>query len=55
MARTGILIETENGMVKNTSLGVMTAAQGQEIIALVTDADPAGLKDKLAEYGAAKS
>ncbi len=54
MARTGILIETENGMVKNTSLGVMTAAQGQEIIALVTDADPAGLKDKLAEYGAAK-
>ncbi len=32
----------------------MTAAQGQEIIALVTDADPAGLKDKLAEYGAAK-
>jgi electron transfer flavoprotein alpha subunit len=54
MARTGILIETENNAVKDTSLGVMTAAKGQEIIALVTDADPAGLKDKLAEYGAAK-
>jgi electron transfer flavoprotein alpha subunit len=54
MARTGILIETENNAVKDTSLGVMTAAKGQEIIALVTDAAPAGLKDKLAEYGAAK-
>lgn len=54
MARTGILIETENNAVKDTSLGVMTAAKGQEIIALVTDADPAGLKDKLAEFGAAK-
>jgi electron transfer flavoprotein alpha subunit len=54
MARTGILIETENGAVKETSLGVMTAGAGQEIIALVTDADLAGLKDKLAEYGAAK-
>jgi electron transfer flavoprotein alpha subunit len=54
MARTGILIETENGAVKETSLGVMTAGAGQEIIALVTDADPSGLKDKLAEYGAAK-
>jgi electron transfer flavoprotein alpha subunit len=54
MAKTGILIETENNAVKETSLGVMTAAKGQEIIALVTDADPAGLKDKLAEYGAAK-
>ncbi|MCF8090333.1 MAG: electron transfer flavoprotein subunit alpha/FixB family protein [Desulfotignum sp.] len=53
MARTGILIETENGAVKDTSLGVMTAAKGQEIVALVTDGDPAGLKDKLAEFGAA--
>jgi electron transfer flavoprotein alpha subunit len=54
MARTGILIETENNAVKETSLGVMTAAAGQEIIALVTDADPAGLREKLAAYGAAK-
>ena len=54
MARTGILIETENGAVKDTSLGVMTAAAGQEIIALVIDADPAGIQDRPAEYGAAK-
>ncbi len=53
MAKTGILIETENNAVKETSLGVMTAATGQEIIALVMDANPADVKDKLAEYGAA--
>ena len=53
MAKTGILIETENNAVKETSLGVMTAAAGQEIIALVMDANPADVKDKLAEYGAA--
>jgi electron transfer flavoprotein alpha subunit len=54
MARTGILIETENNEVKDTSLGVLTAAAGQEIYALVLDADPAAIKDKLAEYGADK-
>lgn len=52
MAKTGILIETENDAVKDTSLGVMTAATGQEIVALVLGANPAALKDKLAEYGA---
>lgn len=52
MAKTGILIETENDAVKETSLGVLTAAAGQDIFALVMDADPASVKDKLAEYGA---
>jgi electron transfer flavoprotein alpha subunit len=52
MTRTGILIETENGAVKDTSLGVLTAAAGQEIYALVLNADPTVVKDKLAEYGA---
>ncbi|WDP91711.1 MAG: electron transfer flavoprotein subunit alpha/FixB family protein [Desulfobacter sp.] len=52
MAKTGILIETENDAVKETSLGVLTAAAGQEIIALVMDANPASVKDKLAQYGA---
>lgn len=52
MTRTGILIETENGVVKDTSLGVLTAAAGQEIYALVLNADPTVVKDKLAEYGA---
>ena len=32
---TGILIEIENNAVKETSLGVMTAAAGHEIYALV--------------------
>lgn len=52
MAKTGILIETENGGVKDTSLGVLTAAKGQDIFALVVDADPSAVKDKLAEFGA---
>ncbi|MBU0464967.1 MAG: electron transfer flavoprotein subunit alpha/FixB family protein [Proteobacteria bacterium] len=53
MARTGILIEIENNAVKETSFGVMTAAAGEEIYALVLDDDAASVKDKLAEYGAA--
>ena len=52
MAKTGILIETENDAVKETSLGVMTAAAGQDIVALVLDANPAAVKDKLTEFGA---
>jgi len=53
MARTGILIEIENNAVKETSFGVMTAAAGQEIYALVLGDDVSAVKDKLAEYGAA--
>jgi len=52
MNPTGILIEIENNQVKETSLGVMTAAAGQEIYALVPLDDASGLRDKLAEYGA---
>lgn len=51
MARTGILIETEKGVVKDTSLGVITAAAGQEIVALVLEDNPADVKETLAEYG----
>jgi electron transfer flavoprotein alpha subunit len=54
MIKTGILIEIENNTVKDTSLGVMTAAAGQDIYALVQTDDAAAVKDKLAEYGAAK-
>ncbi len=50
--KTGILIEVEDNTVKETSLGVMTAAAGHEIYALVPLDDASGLKDKLAEYGA---
>ncbi|MBU1341742.1 MAG: electron transfer flavoprotein subunit alpha/FixB family protein [Proteobacteria bacterium] len=52
MARTGILIEIENGAVKETSLGVMTAAAGHQIYALVQADDVPSVKDKLSEYGA---
>lgn len=54
MARTGILIEIEKGMVKETSLGVMTAAKGHEIYALVPGAHAASVKDRLAGYGASR-
>ncbi|MBT7260931.1 MAG: electron transfer flavoprotein subunit alpha/FixB family protein [Desulfobacula sp.] len=52
MARTGILIEIENNVVKETSFGVMTAAAGQEIYALVLGHDVSAVKNVLAEYGA---
>ena len=54
MGRTGIVIEVENNAVKDTSLGVMTAAAGEEIYALVLGSETSSVKDKLAEYGAAK-
>ena len=53
MAKAGILIEIENNAVKETSLGVMTAAAGQEIYALVLGHDASAVKTVLAEYGAA--
>lgn len=52
MANTGIVIETENNAVKESSLGVMAAAAGTTIFALVYDADVAALKETLAQYGA---
>jgi electron transfer flavoprotein alpha subunit len=54
MIKTGVLVEIENDEVKDNSLGVMTAAAGQEIHALVMGSDASKVKDKLAEYGAVK-
>ncbi len=54
MTKTGILIEIENDAVKETSLGVMTAAAGSDIHALVLGEAVDAVKDKLAEYGAGK-
>ncbi len=53
MSKTGILIELENNAVKETSLGVMAAAEGQEIVALLLDSDASAVKDTLAAHGAA--
>jgi len=53
MAKTGILIEVENSAVKESSLGVMTAAIGSEICAIVMNCNADAVKEKLAAYGAA--
>ncbi len=52
MANTGVLIEMENGAVKSTSLGVLTAAAGPSVYALSLGADASDAKDTLAQYGA---
>lgn len=53
MSKTAVVIEIEDNAVKETSLGVLAAAAGSEIYALVFDMDVQLVKDKLAEYGAA--
>ncbi len=50
--KTGILIEIESNSIKETSLGVLTAAAGQDIFALVPLDDISAVKEKLTEYGA---
>ncbi len=55
MATIGILIETEEGTVKDTNFGVLTAARGQgdnTIVALMMDGSAEGAKDALGKYGA---
>ena len=57
MATIGILIETEDGNVKETNFGVLTAARRQgdaTIIAFVTEGSAEGAKDALGQYGAQK-
>ena len=57
MTTTGILIETEDGKVKETNFGVLTAARSQAdntIIAFVTDASAEEVKESLGKYGAQK-
>ncbi len=57
MATIGVLIETENGRVKETNGGVLTAACGQgdnTIVALMLDGSAADAKDELGRYGAGK-
>ncbi len=52
MTRTGILIELENNRVKETSLGIMAAARGTEVFALVMTEDLSQVTETLARYGA---
>jgi len=51
MSNTGILIETENNTVKESSLGVLTAAAGKQIFAIAIDCDGSAIKDTLTQYG----
>ena len=57
MATIGILIETEDGIVKDTNFGVLTAAREQgegTIVALMLDGSADGAKEVLGKYGAHK-
>lgn len=57
MATIGILIETEDGNVKDTNFGVLTAARSQgdgTIVALMLDGSADGAKAVLEKYGANK-
>lgn len=57
MATIGVLIETEDGSVKDTNFGVLTAARGEggnTIVALMLDGSAEGSQDMLGKYGATK-
>ncbi|MGD9365000.1 MAG: electron transfer flavoprotein subunit alpha/FixB family protein [Desulfobacteraceae bacterium] len=57
MATIGVLIETEEGKVKETNFGVLTAARqtgGDTIIALMLDGSADDAKPVLGQYGAGK-
>jgi electron transfer flavoprotein alpha subunit len=57
MANIGVLIETEDGNVKETNFGVLTAARGKgddTIVAVMIDGSAEGAKDLLGKYGAHK-
>ena len=57
MATIGVLIETEEGRVKETNFGVLTAARGagnDTVIALMLDGSAQDAKSVLGQYGACK-
>jgi electron transfer flavoprotein alpha subunit len=57
MATIGVLIETEEGKVKETNFGVLTAARqagGDTIVALMLDGSADNAKTVLEQYGAGK-
>jgi electron transfer flavoprotein alpha subunit len=54
MIRTGVLIETEAGQVRETSLGTLAAAAGHLIHAVVMGSDSAQVTETLAAHGAEK-
>jgi len=58
MTKTGILIETGEGKIKETNFGVLTAARGKagdnEVYALLLDGDAEAVKAELSAFGVQK-
>jgi len=58
MTRTGVLIETGEGKIKETNFGVLTAARGKagdnEVYALLLDGEAEALKADLSKFGVQK-
>ncbi|MDP1991109.1 MAG: electron transfer flavoprotein subunit alpha/FixB family protein [Syntrophales bacterium] len=57
MAKIGVLIETKDGEVRKTTLGVLTAARQEpegEVYALLLDPNADGCRESLKQYGADK-
>lgn len=57
MSKIGVLIETEDGQVKKTNYGVITAARdngANQVTALLTDGSAEAAKDALGAYGASR-
>ncbi len=58
MTRTGVLIETGEGKIKETNFGVLTAARGKagdnEVYALLLDGDAEAAKAELSAFGVQK-
>ncbi len=57
MAKIGVLIETRDGQVRKTTLGVLTAARqdpGGEVYALLLEPNAEGCRESLQQYGADK-
>ena len=57
MSKVAVVIETENGNVKPTNFGVVTAAMGSgdnEVVALISDDGAQAAADALGAYGVQK-
>ena len=55
MAKVGVLIETEDGKVKQTNFGALSAARAggaNDVFALLVDGEAETLKEELSGYGA---
>ncbi len=56
MKKTGVIIELENGKIKDSNLGMITLARSEnrELYAILTDGDIKSVKEDLESYGISK-